>query len=126
MVDELTARRRIRRDLQAHAEELKPLKDPDHQARLTAHLEAELEGEETSPRQRGRPSKGIGKYKPVVLYLPPETITALDRLVDLQIQRTGHHVNRTDVIREAIQKHLNTALPPQTGQRNPPRRSTKT
>ena len=77
-------------------------------------------------RQRGRPSKGVNKYCQVCLYLPPEVLEALDRLVEMQTQRTGRHTNRTDVIREAIQQHLLAALPPPTtvGQRQPARRST--
>jgi hypothetical protein len=127
MTDELAARRRIRRDLQAHAKDLAPLKDPDHQARLTQHLDDMRAQEAAAParRPRGRPGKGVGKYKQVVLYLPPETIAALDRLVDVEIQRTGHHVNRTDVMREAIQHHLTAALPPQAGPQKPSRRSKK-
>jgi hypothetical protein len=76
-------------------------------------------------RPRGRPSKGVDKYQQVCLYLPPEMVVALDRLMDWQAQHTGHHVTRTEVIREAIQKHLATALPPQGGPQKPARRSKK-
>ena len=117
MAEDLAARRRIRRDLKAHEQELAPLQDPEHQARLTSHLETISDQDDPPTRRpRGRPRKGeSAKYRQVVLYLLPETIAELDRLVDLQIHQTGHYVTRTDVIREAIHGLLQRALPrPQT------------
>jgi Arc/MetJ-type ribon-helix-helix transcriptional regulator len=68
----------------------------------------------TKPRGKGRPSKGIGeKYRQVSLYLPPELLEDLDSAADLLAQKTGHHTNRTDVIRGALTDWL---------KRNPPRR----
>jgi hypothetical protein len=112
MAEDLAARRRIRRDLHAH--ELAPLKDPEHQARLHRHLEpAEAQDDPPTRRPRGRPRKGErAKYRQVVLYLLPETIDELDRVVDLQTHQIGHYVTRTDVIREAIHGLLQRALPP--------------
>jgi hypothetical protein len=114
MAEDLAARRRIRRDLHAHEQDLAPLKDPEHQARLTNHLETvSAQDGSPPPRPRGRPRKGErAKYRQVVLYLLPETIADLDRVVDLQTYQTGHYVTRTDVIREAIHGLLQRALPP--------------
>ena len=86
MAEDLAARRRIRRDLKAHEQELAPLQDPEHQARLTSHLETISDQDDPPTRRpRGRPRKGeSAKYRQVVLYLLPETIAELDRLVDLQ------------------------------------------
>lgn len=58
-------------------------------------------------RPRGRPSKGIDRtFKPVHVYLPPEVVARLDRLVDLDIQRTGHAITRVDLMRQAIMEYL--------------------
>ena len=58
-------------------------------------------------RPRGRPSKGIGeKFRQVCVYLPPEMIDTLDWLRDWQEQQTGFHINRTDVIRQALKKYI--------------------
>jgi hypothetical protein len=81
---------------------------------LHRHLETrEAQDEPPTRRPRGRPRKGErAKYRQVVLYLLPETIADLDRVVDLQTHQTGHYVTRTDVIREAIHGLLQRALPP--------------
>jgi Arc/MetJ-type ribon-helix-helix transcriptional regulator len=58
-------------------------------------------------RLRGRPSKGIGeKYRQISLYLPPEMVEEVDVLADRRERRTGHHTNRTDLLRELIRKGL--------------------
>lgn len=58
------------------------------------------------PRPRGRPRTDKNIHKPVTIYLAPEDIAALDRLVDRRIVRTGNRISRTDLIREAVQRLL--------------------
>jgi hypothetical protein len=67
----------------------------------------------TTAQKRGRPSKGIGQFKPVHLYLAPDTIRRLDRLVDQEIQRTGHTISRMELLRTAVQEYLERREPPQ-------------
>jgi Arc/MetJ-type ribon-helix-helix transcriptional regulator len=55
---------------------------------------------------RGRPPTGRSSDKPVTVYLPPEDIAALDRLVDLRTVRTGKNTSRSDLVREAVKMLL--------------------
>lgn len=57
---------------------------------------------------RGRPPTGRSKNMPVTVYLPPEDIAALDRLADLRTTRTGKNTSRTDLVREAVKRLLQT------------------
>jgi metal-responsive CopG/Arc/MetJ family transcriptional regulator len=65
------------------------------------------------PKRKGRPSKGVDRFKPVHVYLPPELLARLDRLVDRDVQRTGHHVTRVDLMRQAIVEYLARRETPQ-------------
>lgn len=78
-------------------------------------------------RPRGRPNKGIGeRFKQVSIYLPPDVLDALDRLVDRRLQRSGYAISRTDVIRQAILEHLEKAkaLPTSRGRKDAHGRAT--
>jgi Arc/MetJ-type ribon-helix-helix transcriptional regulator len=59
---------------------------------------------------RGRPPTGRSDDKPVTVYLPPEDITALDRLADLRTVRTGKNTSRSDLVREAVKMLLHAPL----------------
>ncbi len=45
---------------------------------------------------------------PVTVYLPPEDVAALDRLADLRTVRTGKNTSRSDLVREAVKRLLET------------------
>jgi hypothetical protein len=57
--------------------------------------------------------------------MDPAMVDALDRCVDLEIQRTGRMVSRVDIIRAAVTAYLTTALPPQAAQGKAARRRKK-
>ena len=74
----------------------------------------------TPPRKTGRPNKGASKFRQVNIYLPPDMVEGLDRRIDREIQHTGHHVTRADVIRSLIAAYLNEprpSVPPATRRR---------
>ena len=58
--------------------------------------------------RRGRPPTGRSSHKPVTVYLSPQDIAALDRLADLRTVRTGNNTSRTDLVREAVKRLLET------------------
>jgi hypothetical protein len=60
----------------------------------------------TTTPKKGRPRKGVGQFKMVHVSLAPDTIRRLDRLMDREIQRTGHNVSRMDLLRTAILEYL--------------------
>jgi Arc/MetJ-type ribon-helix-helix transcriptional regulator len=55
---------------------------------------------------RDRPPTGRSSDKPVTVYLPPEDIAALDRLADLRTVWTGKNTSRSDLVREAVKRLL--------------------
>ena len=57
---------------------------------------------------RGRPPTGRSGDNPVTVYLPPEDVAALDRLADLRTVRTGKNTSRSDLVREAVKRLLET------------------
>jgi hypothetical protein len=61
------------------------------------------------PRKRspGRPSTGVlERYKPILIYLDPTMLDAVDRQADREQRATGQAVARVDIIRQAITQYL--------------------
>jgi Arc/MetJ-type ribon-helix-helix transcriptional regulator len=58
----------------------------------------------------GRSPTGRSSDRPVTVYLSSEDIAALDRLADLRTIRTGKNTSRSDLVREAVKRLLETEL----------------
>lgn len=65
----------------------------------------------TPTKRKGRPPKGTSQFQQVNVYMPPAMVAALDRRVDREILRTGRHVSRADLIREAVAHYLHAQEP---------------
>ena len=109
-MDTLADRRKRAEDLQRFDEQHPDAKRPEHQERLAEYLET-AQAEDATPRRRGRPSRNIGDtYRQVSIYLPPEVMDQLDRVVDQEQQQLRRTIARTDIIREALELYLKNRL----------------
>jgi hypothetical protein len=61
----------------------------------------------TRKRSPGRPDRGVLQtYKPVIFYLTPAMLDALNRQADREQRQSGATVSRVDVVRKAIAQYL--------------------
>ena len=114
ITDPPAERQKHQQDLEAFAQAHPDAKSPDHPARLGEQLDLGAAATAPPARRRGRPGKGIrAAFRQVSVFLPPDLLAQLDRLVEQEERRTHRAVTRPDILRAALAEYLQQRLAPE-------------